>query len=81
MIRISIDWCKFNANAFFNRFFFVSIFTAEGSLSGCIEIFSTLFSGLLMILTLPFSLFLCFKVVSEFERAVIFRMGRLRYKR
>lgn len=31
-----------------------------------------------MILTLPFSLFLCFKVVSEFERAVIFRMGRLR---
>lgn len=52
---------------------------AEGSLSGCIEIFSTLFSGLLTILTLPFSLFLCFKVVSEFERAVIFRMGRLRW--
>lgn len=31
-----------------------------------------------MILTLPFSLFICFKVVAEYERAVIFRMGRLR---
>merc|ERR1719288_198138 len=27
--------------------------------------------------TLPFSLFVCFKVVQEYERAVIFRLGRL----
>ncbi|XP_011291115.3 band 7 protein AGAP004871-like [Musca domestica] len=31
----------------------------------------------LIILTLPFSLFVCFKVVQEYERAVIFRLGRL----
>ncbi|XP_012162987.1 band 7 protein AGAP004871 isoform X2 [Ceratitis capitata] len=31
----------------------------------------------LVILTLPFSLFVCFKVVQEYERAVIFRLGRL----
>lgn len=51
---------------------------AQGDIPGCIEILATLFSALLMIATLPFSLFICFKVVSEFERAVIFRMGRLR---
>ncbi|RZC36143.1 Band 7 domain containing protein [Asbolus verrucosus] len=27
---------------------------------------------------MPFSLFFCFKIVQEYERAVIFRMGRLR---
>ncbi|XP_030566920.1 band 7 protein AGAP004871 isoform X7 [Drosophila novamexicana] len=31
----------------------------------------------LVIMTLPFSLFVCFKVVQEYERAVIFRLGRL----
>uniref|UniRef100_A0A7G3AUY6 Putative prohibitins and stomatins of the pid superfamily protein n=1 Tax=Lutzomyia longipalpis TaxID=7200 RepID=A0A7G3AUY6_LUTLO len=31
-----------------------------------------------MVITLPFSLFFVFKVVAEYERAVIFRMGRLR---
>ncbi|XP_051155731.1 band 7 protein AGAP004871 isoform X2 [Leptopilina boulardi] len=34
-------------------------------------------SWLLVILTMPFSLFVCFKVVQEYERAVIFRLGRL----
>merc|ERR1719340_434413 len=37
----------------------------------------TIVSWLLVILTLPFSLFVCFKVVQEYERAVIFRLGRL----
>jgi len=32
--------------------------------------------GLVMV-TLPFSLCVCFKVVQEYERAVIFRLGRL----
>ncbi|KAG6461549.1 band 7 protein AGAP004871-like isoform X4 [Manduca sexta] len=45
---------------------------------GCIERFATLLSFLLVIITFPFSLFECFKVVQEFERAVIFRLGRLR---
>ncbi|XP_058987244.1 band 7 protein AGAP004871-like isoform X2 [Musca domestica] len=34
-------------------------------------------SIVLVILTAPFSLFVCFKVVQEYERAVIFRLGRL----
>lgn len=46
---------------------------------GFIEMMALVFSVLLMIITMPFSLFVCFKVVAEFERAVIFRMGRLRY--
>ncbi|XP_072940925.1 band 7 protein AGAP004871-like isoform X1 [Epargyreus clarus] len=45
---------------------------------GCVERFATLMSFLLVIITFPFSLFECFKVVQEFERAVIFRLGRLR---
>ncbi|XP_050342909.1 band 7 protein AGAP004871-like isoform X1 [Nymphalis io] len=45
---------------------------------GCVEKFATFFSFLLVIITFPFSLFECFKVVQEFERAVIFRLGRLR---
>lgn len=45
---------------------------------GCIEVLALVTSVLLMIVTMPFSLFVCFKVVAEFERAVIFRMGRLR---
>ena len=31
----------------------------------------------MIIITLPFSLFFCIKVVQEYERAVIFRLGRL----
>merc|ERR1719225_775591 len=34
-------------------------------------------SWLLVLVTLPFSLCVCFKVVQEYERAVIFRLGRL----
>ncbi|KAJ8958479.1 hypothetical protein NQ318_002272 [Aromia moschata] len=45
---------------------------------GCVEFAATLGSVILLIITLPFSLFWCFKVVQEYERAVIFRLGRLR---
>lgn len=34
-----------------------------------------------MMISMPISIFFCFKVVSEYERAVIFRMGRLRLDR
>merc|ERR1719334_50992 len=37
----------------------------------------TSISWVLVIITLPFSLCVCFKVVQEYERAVIFRLGRL----
>jgi hypothetical protein len=37
----------------------------------------TIFSYVLVVLTFPFSLFFTVKVVQEYERAVIFRLGRL----
>ena len=37
----------------------------------------TLLSLLLVVITFPLSLFLTVKVVKEYERAVIFRLGRL----
>ena len=37
----------------------------------------TVISLLLVIITFPLSLFLSVKVVKEYERAVIFRLGRL----
>ena len=37
-----------------------------------------LVSVLLCLATLPVSLIFCVKVVKEYERAVIFRLGRLR---
>jgi len=37
----------------------------------------TMISWGIVAVTLPFSLFVCFKVVQEYERAVIFRLGRL----
>lgn len=37
----------------------------------------TAISWALVMVTLPFSLCVCFKVVQEYERAVIFRLGRL----
>lgn len=45
---------------------------------GVVEYVATMFSVILLILTMPFSLLWCFKVVQEYERAVIFRLGRLR---
>jgi len=36
-----------------------------------------IFSVILCLLTFPFSLFICLKIVQEYERAVIFRVGRL----
>lgn len=51
---------------------------ADNESSGFVEVMATVMSILLMIVTMPFSLFIVFKVVAEFERAVIFRMGRLR---
>ncbi|XP_076640743.1 band 7 protein AGAP004871 [Halictus rubicundus] len=43
-----------------------------------IEILATIGSFLLVLVTFPFSLCFTFKVVQEYERAVVFRMGRLK---
>ena len=45
--------------------------------SSCVGTFITIFSYLLVFLTLPLSIWGCIKVVQEYERAVIFRLGRL----
>uniref|UniRef100_A0A914W4U4 Band 7 domain-containing protein n=1 Tax=Plectus sambesii TaxID=2011161 RepID=A0A914W4U4_9BILA len=37
----------------------------------------TALSWILVVITMPFSLFFCLKIVQEYERAVIFRLGRL----
>ncbi|XP_015795374.1 band 7 protein AGAP004871-like isoform X2 [Tetranychus urticae] len=44
---------------------------------GLCALILTVISVILIVLTLPFSLFFCIKVVQEYERAVIFRLGRL----
>lgn len=48
------------------------------TMTRCIEFLATMGSFILMLVTLPFSLCFTFKVVQEYERAVVFRMGRLR---
>lgn len=44
---------------------------------GCCGYILMFFSILLLIVTFPFSLMCCLKVVQEYERAVIFRLGRV----
>ncbi|XP_039301152.1 band 7 protein AGAP004871-like isoform X2 [Nilaparvata lugens] len=44
----------------------------------CIEIIATVGSIILFIVTFPISVFMSFKIVQEYERAVIFRLGRVR---
>ncbi|XP_075226722.1 band 7 protein AGAP004871-like isoform X3 [Lycorma delicatula] len=43
-----------------------------------IEIVATVGSIILLVVTFPISIFMSFKVVQEYERAVIFRLGRVR---
>ncbi|XP_071477516.1 band 7 protein AGAP004871-like [Diadema antillarum] len=50
--------------------------TGDESL-GCCVYFLMICSYLVVLVTFPLSLFFCLKVVQEYERAVIFRMGRL----
>ncbi|KAL3871685.1 hypothetical protein ACJMK2_039669 [Sinanodonta woodiana] len=50
---------------------------SDGGSVGCCGYILWFLSMLLIIMTLPFSLCLCIKVVQEYERAVIFRLGRL----
>ena len=48
----------------------------EGN-NSCMEGFIKFCSLFLIIITFPISIFFCLKIVNEYERAVIFRLGRL----
>ncbi|EDX11570.1 band 7 protein AGAP004871 [Drosophila simulans] len=54
--------------------------TSENVPPTCAEKTLFLLSIILIVLTLPWSLFCCLRVMSEYERAVILRLGRLRPK-
>ncbi|XP_031844906.1 band 7 protein AGAP004871-like [Nomia melanderi] len=49
-----------------------------GATTRFVEIMAIIGSFLLVLVTFPFSLCFTFKVVQEYERAVVFRMGRLK---
>ena len=49
----------------------------DGGGIGCCGVILQIFSWILVICTFPLSLFVCLKMVQEYERAVIFRVGRL----
>jgi erythrocyte band 7 integral membrane protein len=57
---------------------FLIFISADPAKPGVCSLLLALLSMLLVMVTLPASLFLCIKVVQEYERAVIFRLGRLR---
>ncbi|XP_046876094.1 stomatin (EPB72)-like 3b [Hypomesus transpacificus] len=44
---------------------------------GCCGWLLVILSGLFVLLTFPVSIFMCVKIVQEYERAVIFRLGRI----
>ena len=62
----------------FYLYHFEYCFAADPEGPGFCAMVLTGFALLLVIITLPFSLCTCIKVVAEYERSVIFRLGRLR---
>jgi len=58
-------------------FVYISASQPEGGQLGICGIVLTVLSYILVIVTMPFSLFFCLKIVQEYERAVIFRLGRI----
>ena len=51
---------------------------ATGCATGCCSVMLFVLSCILVVFTLPFSLFFIIKVVPQYERAVIFRLGRIK---
>lgn len=49
----------------------------DGGELGICGIIITVLCYILVVITCPFSLFFCLKIVQEYERAVIFRLGRI----
>lgn len=50
----------------------------DGEGDGLCSVLLTIISVFLIVITFPISLFMCIKVVQEYERAVIFRLGRIK---
>ncbi|CAI2357449.1 unnamed protein product [Caenorhabditis sp. 36 PRJEB53466] len=49
----------------------------EPRVRGCTEVFCIALSYILVFLTFPVSICMCIKIVQEYQRAVVFRLGRL----
>jgi len=51
---------------------------SPGGGSAICSVFLTIISVFLIVCTFPISLFMCIRVIQEYERAVIFRLGRIK---
>ncbi|XP_034488246.1 band 7 protein AGAP004871-like isoform X2 [Drosophila innubila] len=52
--------------------------TSENQSKSSFEIIGTALSWIIVVITFPISIFICFFKVNEFDRAIIFRLGRVR---
>ncbi|XP_034488247.1 band 7 protein AGAP004871-like [Drosophila innubila] len=52
--------------------------TSENQSKASFETIGTALSWIIVIITFPISIFICFFKVNEFDRAIIFRLGRVR---
>ena len=50
----------------------------EEATAGCCSGLLIAFSIILIVFTFPFSIFFCIRIIPEYERAIIFRLGRLK---
>ena len=50
----------------------------EEASNDCCSILLITFSIIFIVLTFPISIFFCIRIVPEYERAIIFRLGRLK---
>jgi len=55
-----------------------SLVEEEERVDSACSVLLTIFAVFLVVITFPISLFMCIKVVKEYERAVIFRLGRIK---
>jgi len=55
-----------------------SLVEEDERVDGACSVLLTIISVFLIVITFPISLFMCIKVVQEYERAVIFRLGRIK---
>lgn len=55
-------------------------FSTDQCYASIVEFVSVSLSLAVVICTFPFSLFFCFRIVSEYQRAIIFRLGHVRWK-
>lgn len=67
---------QFNLDIELHNFYFH--LAEEDTANPFVEIFTIILTSIFVILTFPLTIWFCFKVVQEYERAVIFRLGRLK---